>query len=114
VLERDAFIAYDLEMRVGELGASSVFVAASVEQALAIVAARAPDIALLDRHITGETADRLMAALQSSGVCGAIVSGDPSDAILLPENWIYLGKPVSDAELERGVGLLLKRRFGLQ
>jgi CheY-like chemotaxis protein len=68
-------IALDAEESFRALGVASVDVAASSGQALALLDRTAPDFALLDFNLGGETSEPVARALERRGIPFAFASG---------------------------------------
>lgn len=68
IVEDEALIAMELEQTLIELGCEVAGPAGSCDAALAIIAERTPDIAVLDVNLGRETSRRVAEALQALGV----------------------------------------------
>ena len=75
VVEDNSLIALDAEESFRALGVASVDVAASSGQALALLDRTAPDFALLDFNLGGETSEPVARALERRGIPFAFASG---------------------------------------
>jgi len=75
VVEDNSLIALDAEESFRALGVASVDVAASSGQALALLDHAAPDFALLDFNLGGETSEPVARALERRGIPFAFASG---------------------------------------
>jgi CheY-like chemotaxis protein len=75
VVEDNPLIALDAEESFRALGVTSVDVAASSGQALALLDRTAPDFALLDFNLGGETSEPVARALERRGIPFAFASG---------------------------------------
>ena len=75
VVEDNPLIALDAEESFRALGVASVDVAASSGQALALLDRTAPDFALLDFNLGGETSEPVARALERRGIPFAFASG---------------------------------------
>jgi CheY-like chemotaxis protein len=96
LVEDDAITAFDVESTLRDLGCAIVFVAPSVEKALAAVRAERPDVALLDLHLRDGRVTPVAQALATAGVPFAVVTGCDADEVReepLLRAALYLGKP---------------------
>jgi CheY-like chemotaxis protein len=75
VVEDEAIISFLLEDMLGELGASEVRLAGSVAQALSLIDARSPDLAVLDVNLGGERAYPIAERLEGDGVPFVFTTG---------------------------------------
>ena len=75
LVEDEALIAFDLEGMLRELGCAVVFVAPSGKEALAVLRAERPDMALLDLRLPDGRVTPVAQALATAGVPFAVVSG---------------------------------------
>jgi CheY-like chemotaxis protein len=82
VVEDDPIIAMDLEDTILGFGVKTVRVAANVSRALAHIAERAPDFALLDIGLMQEKSFAVAERLEALGIPFAFVSGYSADAAL--------------------------------
>ena len=101
IVEDDAIIALDFEQTVVEFGVTSVRIASSVTQALAMIAERAPDYALLDIGLSREKSFAVAERLAALKIRFAFVTGYSGDRAFPPEylDWPKLSKPFSRDEL---------------
>jgi CheY-like chemotaxis protein len=108
IVEDDPILALDLEETVLRLGVKQVRTTANVAGALDMIAARAPDLALLDVGLLRENSFAVAARLAELKIPFAFVTGYRSGKV--PRAFAdrpRLPKPCSSAEL-----LVLLRRFG--
>jgi CheY-like chemotaxis protein len=101
IVEDDAIIALDFEQTVAEFGVTSVRIASSVARALAMIAERIPDFALLDIGLSEEKSFAVAKRLAALKIPFAFVSGYSDDRVFPPEysDWPKLSKPFSRDEL---------------
>lgn len=81
VVEDEAIVALDLCMNLEERGYGCLGPAGSVRQAMDLIADRAPDAAVLDANLRGETPRSLAEELARRGVPFVYVSGYSADYI---------------------------------
>jgi CheY-like chemotaxis protein len=108
IVEDDPIIALDLEDTLLGLGIKTVRIAANVAKAMAIIAGRAPDFALLDVGLIREKSFAIAERLAALNIPFAFVTGYGPD-VRLPAafaNTPRLLKPFSAEALEA----LLRRR----
>jgi len=84
IVEDDLIIALDLEEMVLKLGVTTSRTATNVAQALEMIAARAPDFALLDIGLRGETSIAVADRLDALAVPFAFLTGYGERAAPLP------------------------------
>src|SRR5580692_13038378 len=82
VVEDDPIIAMDLEDTILGFGVKTVRVAANVSRALAHIAERAPDFALLDIGLVQEKSFAVAERLEALGIPFAFVTGYSTDVAL--------------------------------
>lgn len=82
VVEDDAIIALDLEDTILGFGVKTVRTARSVSRALALIAERAPDFALLDIGLVQEKSFAIAERLETLGIPFAFVTGYGAAAAL--------------------------------
>ena len=101
IVEDDAIIALDFEQTVAEFGVTSVRIASSVTQALAMIAERAPDFALLDIGLSEEKSFAVATRLAALKIPFAFVTGYSDDRAFPSEysDRPKLSKPFSRDEL---------------
>tara|TARA_R110002126_G_scaffold262619_1_gene405517 strand:- start:30 stop:512 length:483 start_codon:yes stop_codon:yes gene_type:complete len=75
VLEDNLIIAMDAEDMLGSLGATEVFVAANVREALAILEEHSIQFALLDVNLGSETSEPVAEVLHARGIHFAFATG---------------------------------------
>ena len=79
IVEDDAIIALDFEQTVAEFGVTSVRIASSVAQALAMIAELIPDFALLDIGLSEEKSFAVAKRLAALKIPFAFVTGYSDD-----------------------------------
>jgi CheY-like chemotaxis protein len=102
VVEDDPIIAMDLEDTILGFGVKTVRVAANVSRALAHIAERAPDFALLDIGLVQEKSFAVAERLEALGIPFAFVTGYGADAAI-PAAFVQklrLPKPCTSNALE--------------
>ncbi|WP_084396383.1 PAS domain S-box protein [Henriciella aquimarina] len=98
IVEDEAIVAMDLEMKLEQLGCEIAGLASSLEEADEILQRTHPDIALLDANLQGQRVDRLAEALHSRDIPFAFSTGYGREA--LPEGFQdreLLAKPFGEA-----------------
>ncbi len=85
LVEDNLIIAMDAEEMLLRLGAQNVEVAASVRDALAIIDRQAPDFAVLDVNLTGETSFPIAERLRENGVKFVFATGYGDDLAMPKE-----------------------------
>jgi len=75
VVEDSIIIALDTEENLKRLGVAEVVLESSVEGALAAIAQRAPDFAIIDFNLGGESSEPIAAALRAAGVRFVLATG---------------------------------------
>src|SRR3954471_16621546 len=102
IVEDDPIIAIDFEDRLLGFGVKSVRTVGSVAQALAAIAARAPDFALLDVELSRENSFAVAERLAALKIPFVFVTGYGADARIPPEfaGQPRLQKPCSSDALE--------------
>jgi len=91
IVEDDAIIAIDFETTMMELGIERVRTAAHAADALAMIADRVPDFALLDVGLGNDTSFEVADRLDALKVPYAFVTGYRADIVLAGR---FAGKPV--------------------
>jgi CheY-like chemotaxis protein len=101
IVEDDAIIALDFEHTVLRFGVASVRLASNVTQALAMIAERAPDFALLDIGLSREKSFAVAERLAALKIGFAFVTGYSAAGAFPPEysDRPRLSKPFSRDEL---------------
>ncbi|WP_260923294.1 response regulator [Novosphingobium sp. 9] len=100
VVEDEPLVAMELTMEIEDHGGIAIGPASSCEQALSMIAARPPMVALLDGNLNGERVDIVADKLAQAGTPFAFVSGYNRDH--LPEahrDRPMLGKPFLPADV---------------
>jgi DNA-binding NtrC family response regulator len=101
IVEDDIIIAIDVEQTVAEFGVTSARTASNVAQALAMIAERAPDFALLDVGLSEDKSFAVANRLVALKVPFAFMTGYSSDKAFPAEysDRPRLSKPFSRDEL---------------
>jgi CheY-like chemotaxis protein len=101
IVEDDAIIALDFEQTVAEFGVTLVRIASNVTQALAMIAERPPDFALLDIGLSEEKSFAVAKRLAVLKIPFAFVTGYSGESVFPPEysERPKLAKPFSRDEL---------------
>lgn len=100
LVEDSAIIAFDVEGILRDLGCAVVFVAPSVEEALATLQKQRPDVALLDLGLRDGRVTPVAHALAAAGVPFAVATGHDADQLKedpVLRTAFYLGKPYGRA-----------------
>ncbi len=102
IVEDDPIIAIDFEDRLLGFGVTSVRTVGSVAQALAAIAARAPDFALLDVELSREKSFAVAERLAALEIPFVFVTGYGDETRIAPDfvNRPRLQKPCSSDALE--------------
>ncbi|MCS4233312.1 response regulator [Stenotrophomonas sp. BIGb0135] len=110
VVENDEMSATLLQMQLVQSGAVVVGVAASVSEALRLLGASDPQVALLDyRLANNETSEAVAAGLGARGIPFVLATGMAPDH--LPDvfrSGVLLGKPYLTAELNAALARALR------
>lgn len=85
IVEDDAVIALDFAQMITEFGVTQVRVASSVAQALAMIAKRSPDFALLDIELAESKSFAVARRLAARKIPFAFVTGHSGDRIFPDE-----------------------------
>lgn len=85
IVEDDVIIAIDIEQTVAEFGVASVRTSSNVAQALAMIAERAPDFALLDVSLSEEKSFAIAKLLAARKIPFAFVTGYSGDKVFPAE-----------------------------
>lgn len=100
VLEDDVLIALDLAATLEEMGATVQGPAHTAEQAEISIAARRPDLALLDFKLNGHTSEHIAERLEDMNVPVVFVTGHSRRHIPKRfQNHTIIQKPVSPKAL---------------
>lgn len=91
IVEDDTIIAIDFEVTVMELGVQNVRTALHAADALAMIAERAPDFALLDVGLGDDTSFEVADRLDALRIPYAFVTGYRADVALASR---FAGRPV--------------------
>ena len=101
LVEDNMLIALDTEDALLLAGVETVIIAATADNALKELARQAPDFAVLDFNLGGETSERVAAALAEAGVpfCYATGYGDAIVQQVTQPPCGVLKKPYSPADI---------------
>jgi len=111
VVEDESIISFLIEDLATELGAAEVWHAASVAAALALLAARRPDAAVLDVNLGGEPAHAVAERLERLAVPFVFATGYGRQGV--PPQWTgrpVLQKPFPVDALGEALGAVLGRQ----
>lgn len=102
VVEDEAFVAFDMEDMLLEIGFREVVVCASYERAEEALGGEPFDLALFDLNLNGRLSIPLVERAHGMGMNVAVVSGYSSDRIALPTDAIpRIVKPCRPSDLRR-------------
>jgi CheY-like chemotaxis protein len=90
VVEDEMLVAMMIEDMLADLGCKSVSSAATIDQALALIAAQAFDVAMLDMNLNGKDSHPVAEALSARGVPFFYATGNTGQS--LREG--YAGRPL--------------------
>jgi two-component system, response regulator PdtaR len=101
VVEDEFLIAMDLELLLQEHGWRVLGPAATVDQALRLLASERPDVALLDINLRGELVTPVAEQLRARGVPFVVVSAYPSPGRMAAAlaGAPAVGKPIDERRL---------------
>ena len=101
VAEDEAVIALDLEVTLRQFGCVVLPATPTVAEALALLAAERPDVALVDPELADGSAAPLAIALIAAGIPFAVMTGHDADQLGDPALCAapYLGKPYGSQDL---------------
>lgn len=111
VVENDEMSAALLQMQLVHSGALVVGLAASVAEALRLLAETAPDVALLDYRLAhNETSEPVAAALAARGVPFVLATGMTAEQLpKAMQSGVLLIKPYLSADLSRALARAVGR-----
>jgi PAS domain S-box-containing protein len=101
IVEDEALISLELEAAVSALGGQVVGPAASAEAALDLIKAGAPDLAVLDINLGGQSSGRVARALRALDIPFVHCTGYAEPAAQLEAGVEIVGKPVEPQALAR-------------
>ena len=108
LVEDETMISFLLEDMLLELGAATIRHAASIDQALAFVAERLPDLAVLDVNVAGRLIYPLAERLSAANVPFAFITGYGRGGLVPPwEDRPVIQKPFTQASLAQVLGKAL-------
>lgn len=116
IVEDEAVIAMDLEVRVKNLGYQVVGVAAQADRALVLARTKHPDLALMDVHILGERDGVEVATVmrEEMNIPSVFLTAYSDDETILraaESNPLgYLIKPIAERELRAAIEISLYKR----
>lgn len=116
VVEDEFLIAEDIAMTLGDLAFGVVGPAPTVGAALALIDREAPDLAVIDLNLDGESSAPVAEALRARGVPYILASGydcGQLDEHLL-EGVARITKPFSSTDLAKAIDEALSNRAELQ
>ena len=100
VVEDETLVAMLVEDTLLDAGAKVIGPAATVAQALALIAETVPDVAVLDMNLAGETSEPVADLLRERGVPFVVASGYGASGV--PARYVgvpVLAKPYAPEEL---------------
>lgn len=116
IVEDEAVIAMDLEVRVKNLGYHVVGVAAHADRALVLARTMHPDLALMDVHIFGERDGVEVATVmrEEMNIPSVFLTAYSDDETILraaeSSPLAYLIKPIAERELRAAIEISLYKR----
>lgn len=110
IVEDEPLVAFDLADTIAGAGYAVVGPAASVAEALRIIAREGCDAAVLDINLAGQSSEPVAAALAARGTRFIGLSGyTMKQAASFLKNAPMLSKPVSTADLLRAIARLVHK-----
>jgi len=109
LIEDETMVSFLIEEMLERLGAATIRHAAGLETGLTLVAAKLPDLAILDVNIGGETVFPIAERLEAAGVPFVFITGYGRGG--LHARWSareVLQKPLTAQEFEQGLRRVLK------
>jgi CheY-like chemotaxis protein len=105
VVEDELLVLMDVEDFLEELGCEVLESASTVEQALQRIAEDAPEVAILDLNLDGQTTLPVAEALRNAGIPFIVVTGyvDIKHAEPVLRDAAMLQKPCSGEQLQAGL-----------
>ncbi|MBY0509824.1 MAG: response regulator [Rhodospirillaceae bacterium] len=111
MVEDEVIISFLIQDLLQELGCDDIWLASNVKGALAILASRTPDLALLDVNLAGEKCSPVAEALTRGGVPFLFTTG--YGRVGVPAVWDktpVLQKPYDIAALEAVIREMMRAR----
>jgi len=112
IVEDEALVAMLAEDFLIEIGASVVGPAASIDDAMAMIATHEIDAALLDVNIRGVRSDRVAEALRLRGIPIVCATGYGEGAVEFARGSEIIAKPYSKEKLDQALQVALSRKTG--
>ena len=109
IVEDDSIQAAGLVLAVMKLGHEPLPLAATVSQALEVLAMATPDVALVDLILRGEDAGSVVEALATRKVPLAVLIGAEQEVDRFREH-LVIHKPVDDETVAGAIDFLLGQR----
>lgn len=107
VVEDEALVAMLIEDILLDAGAEVAGPAATATEALALLAASLPDVAVVDVNLGTHTSEPVTAALAASGVPFLIATGYGATGMAAPPGSAVLSKPFEPSALVERLAALL-------
>ncbi len=116
IVEDEVLIAMETEAIIEDLGHIPVGIAATSKDALALAAAEAPDLALVDVNLAdGPTGPEVGATLARLGIAVVFITANPRMLERSIENAIgVFDKPVADRDLAQLLDYVTSREMGIE
>lgn len=103
-VEDEAMIAMELKDMLEELGHEVIGPAATVDDALALLKQTAPDAAVVDANLTGQSARPVVESLSKAGIPMVLASGyEPRELSDLEISGVLVRKPYSKKDLDNAL-----------
>jgi CheY-like chemotaxis protein len=112
IVEDEALVAMLAEDFLIELGATIIGPAASIDDAMAMIATHEIDAALLDLNIRGMRSDGVAEALRLRGIPIVCATGYGEGAVEFARGSEIIAKPYSKEKLDQSLQLALARKTG--
>ena len=116
LVEDEALVSMHMEFLLERMGHEVLATAASVDQALSAIAARAPDAAVLDVNLNGQRVTPVAEALAGGSIPFLLMTGYSDGDLAEPEfcERPLLSKPVQTDRLREALETIaMSRRSGL-
>ncbi|PZU93970.1 MAG: response regulator [Chelatococcus sp.] len=116
IVEDEVLIAMETEAIIEDLGHIPVGIAATSRDALALAAAEAPDLALVDVNLAdGPTGPEVGETLARLGIAVVFITANPRMLERSIENAIgVFDKPVADRDLAQLLDYVTSREMGIE
>ena len=103
-VEDEALIAMELEAMLEDLGHEVIGPASTVEDALALLQRAAPDAAVVDANLGGQSARPVVETLSKAGIPMVLASGyEARELNNLEISGVLVRKPYSERDLENAL-----------